>query len=90
MLKYVIERNIPDVGKLSAQELQERSRRSNQVIRDLGGALQWVQSYVTSDKIFCVYLAENKEVLLEHAAKTGLPANNIAEVKTIIDPTTAG
>ena len=89
MPKYVIEREIPGAGKLSAEELQGVSQKSCSVLQNLGPQIQWVQSYVTGDKIYCVYIAPNEEMVREHARQGGFPANSVAEVKTIIDPTTA-
>jgi hypothetical protein len=89
MPKYVIEREVPGVGKLSGAELQAISQTSCGVLRQLGPEIQWVHSYVTGDKIYCIYNAANEEIVREHATKGGFPANSIAEVKSIIDPTTA-
>ena len=89
MPKYVIEREIPDAGKLSAQELQGISQKSCGVLNQMGPQIQWVQSYVTGDKVYCVYIAPNEEMVREHARQGGFPANLVSEVKTIIDPTTA-
>jgi hypothetical protein len=89
MPKYVIEREMPGVGKLSPAELQGASQKSCSVLRDLGPEIQWLQSYVTDDKLYCVYIAPNEELIREHAAKGGFPANRISEVRTIIDPTTS-
>jgi len=89
MPKYVIEREIPGAGSLSAEELQGVSQTSCNVLNGLGTQIQWLQSYVTNDKIYCVYIAPNKEMIREHAERGGFPANSISEVKTIIDPTTA-
>ncbi len=89
MPKYVIEREIPDAGKLSAQELQAISQKSCGVLRQIGPQIQWVQSYVTDDKVYCVYIAPNEEMVREHASQGGFPANRISEVKSVIDPTTA-
>ena len=89
MPKYVIEREIPGVGGSSADALKDVSQTSCNVLQELGPQIQWVQSYVTGDKIYCVYIAPNEDMIREHAAKGGFPANSIAEVKTIIDPTTA-
>lgn len=89
MPKYVIERNIPGAGALSAEQLKGISQTSCGVLRNLGPQIQWVQSYVTGDKIYCVYVAPNKEMVLEHAKQGGFPADAVNEVKTIIDPTTA-
>jgi len=89
MPKYVIEREIPAAGKLSAEQLQAISQKSCGVLRDLGPQIQWVQSYVTDDKVYCVYIAPNEEMVREHAKQGGFPANRISEVKQVIDPTTA-
>jgi len=89
MPKYVIEREIPGVGKLSAEELRNISQKSCSVLRGLGPQIQWVESFVTDDKIYCIYRAPSAELIREHAAQGGFPANRISEVKTIIDPTTA-
>jgi len=89
MPKYVIERDIPDAGNLSAQELQAISQKSCGVLRGMGPHIQWLQSYVTGDKIYCVYIAPNEETVREHASQGGFPANRVSEVKNIIDPTTA-
>ncbi|MBI1341487.1 MAG: DUF4242 domain-containing protein [Terrimonas sp.] len=88
MSKFIIERNIPQIGTLSASEMQAGAQRSNETIRELGGSVQWVQSYVTNDKLYCVYLGTSKDAVLEHAEKSGFPASRVEEVKTIIDPTT--
>ena len=89
MPKYVIEREIPDAGKLSAQELQAISQKSCDVLNQMGSQIQWVQSYVTDDKVYCVYIAPNEEMVREHALQGEFPANRVSEVKTTIDPTTA-
>jgi Protein of unknown function (DUF4242) len=89
MPKYVIEREIPGAGKLSEDELTKISQKSCSVLRHLGPQIQWLESYVTADKIYCVYIAPNEETVREHANRGGFPANRISEVKTIIDPTTA-
>lgn len=89
MPKYLIEREIPDAGKLSSQELQAISQTSCGVLRELGPEIQWVQSFVTGDKVYCVYIAPNQEIVREHARKGGFPANRISEVTSVIDPTTA-
>lgn len=89
MPKYVIEREIPGAGNISAQDLQAISQKSCSVLTGLGPQIQWVQSYVTDDKIYCIYIAPNKEMVLEHAKQGGFPANSVAEVRTVIDPTTA-
>ncbi len=89
MPKYVIEREIPGAGKLSAQELQAISQKSCSVLNQLGPQVQWVHSYVTDDKIYCVYIAPNEEMVRQHAEQGGFPANRISQVKGMIDPTTA-
>lgn len=89
MPKYVIERELPGAGKLSSQEIQGISQKSNQVLEALGPQIQWVESYVTDDKIYCVYLSPNEELIKKHAQQGGFPANKISEVKRTIDPTTA-
>lgn len=89
MPKYVIERNIPGAGKLSAKELQGISQTSCGVLREMGPQIQWVQSYVTDDKIYCVYIAPDEQSIREHAEKGGFPADSISPVATIIDPSTA-
>ena len=89
MPKYVIEREIPGAGKLSKQELQAISQKSCGVLRDLGPQIQWVESYVTHDKVYCVYIAPNEDMVRQHAQKGGFPANKISEVRSVIDPTTA-
>jgi cell division inhibitor SulA len=88
MPKYVIERDIPGAGKLSAQELQAISQKSCSVLSNLGPQIQWLQSYVTGDKIYCVYIAPNEALVREHAKQGGFPANRVSEVATVIDPTT--
>jgi hypothetical protein len=89
MPKYVIEREIPGAGKLTPQDLKSISQKSCSVLEKLGPQIQWMQSYVTGDKVYCIYIAPNKELVLEHARQGGFPANVVAEVKTLIDPTTA-
>ncbi len=89
MPKYVIEREIPGAGNLTAEELKAISGKSCGVLQELGPTIQWVESYVTGDKIYCIYIAPNKEMVLDHAEKGGFPANSVAEVVTKIDPTTA-
>lgn len=90
MPKYVIEREIPGAGKLSAEQLRGISQKSCSVLNGLGPTIQWVESYVTADKVYCVYIAPNEALVREHAKQGGFPANKVSEVKTIIDPTTAG
>ena len=89
MPKYVIEREIPNAGKLTPQELKGISQTSCGVLSKLGPQIQWVHSYVTGDKIYCIYNAPNEAMVREHAKQGGFPANKISEVKTVIDPTTA-
>lgn len=89
MPKYVIEREIPDAGKLSAEQLQTISQKSCGVLQKLGPQIQWLESYVTDDKIYCVYIAPNEELVREHAKQGGFPANRVSEIKQVIDPTTA-
>jgi hypothetical protein len=89
MPKYVIEREIPGAGKLSSQELKAISQKSCGVLSGMGPQIQWLQSYVTGDKIYCVYIAPNEDMVREHARQGGFPANRVSEVKTVIDPTTA-
>ena len=89
MPKYVIEREIPEAGKLSEQELASISQKSCGVLNKMGPQIQWVQSYVTDDKIYCVYIAPNEEMVRTHAQEGGFPANRISEIRAVIDPTTA-
>ena len=89
MPKYVIEREIPGAGSLTAEQLKGISQTSCGVLRNLGPEIQWVQSYVTGDKIYCVYIAPNEALVREHASQGGFPANAVSEVLTVIDPTTA-
>ena len=89
MPKYVIERDIPAAGKLTSEELQAISQKSCSVLNKMGPQIQWLQSYVTDDKIYCVYIAPNEEAISEHAKQGGFPANRISEVRSVIDPTTA-
>lgn len=89
MPKFVIEREVPNVGKLTPSELQGLSQKSCNVLRVLGPEIQWVHSHVTDDKIYCVYIAPDKEIIRKHAEMGGFPANSIAQIRTTIDPTTA-
>jgi len=89
MPKFVIERNLPEAGSLTAEQLQGISQKSCGVLNQLGPQIQWVQSYVTADKIYCIYIAPDAATVREHARLGGFPADQVAEVKTIIDPTTA-
>ena len=89
MPKYVIEREIPGAGNLTSEQLKSISQTSCGVLRNLGPQIQWVQSYVTGNKIYCIYIAPNQDMVIEHAKQGGFPANAISEVITTIDPTTA-
>ena len=89
MPQFVIEREMPGVGGLGADDLKAASQGSCAVLRDLGPEIQWVHSYVTDDKIYCIYRAPSEDLIREHAQRGGLPANAIARVRTTIDPTTA-
>lgn len=89
MPKYVIERELPGAGKLSRQDLQSISQTSCGVLSEMGPQIQWVESFVTSDKIYCVYIAPNEDMIRTHAEQGGFPANRVSEVVTMIDPTTA-
>ena len=89
MPKFLIEREIPSAGDLSQQELQAISQKSCGVLRNMGPQIQWVESYVTGDKVYCVYIAPNADMIREHAAQGGFPANRVSEIKRMIDPTTA-
>ena len=89
MPKYVIEREIPDIGESSAADLMNISQKSCSVLHELGPQIQWVHSYVTGDKVYCVYNAPNEEAIRQHAEQGGFPANRISRVVTTIDPTTA-
>ena len=89
MPKYVIEREIPNAGKLTAAQLKAIAQTSCDVLSKMGSQIQWLQSFVTDDKIYCVYIAPNKEMVVEHAKQGGFPANTVSQVATIIDPTTS-
>ncbi len=89
MPKFVIEREIPGAGSLTPAQLQAISQKSCGVLSNMGPSIQWVHSYVTGDKIYCIYIAPNEEMVREHAAQGGFPANRVSQVTTIIDPTTA-
>jgi hypothetical protein len=89
MPKYVIERELPGAGKSTQQQLKEISKQSNGVLAGLGETIQWRESYVTGDKIYCVYISPNEELIRKHAKECGIPANKITQVVTVIDPTTA-
>ena len=88
MPKFVVERELPGAGKLSQQELQAVAQKSNGVLKNMGPEIQWKESYVTDNKIYCVYLAPNAQMIKEHAEKGGFPANKISEIRTMIDPST--
>ena len=89
MPKFVIERDLPGAGKLSPEELRGISQKSCDVLRKLGPEINWVQSYVTDDKIYCIYVAPSAEMIREHAQEGGFPANRISEIRSVIDPTAA-
>jgi hypothetical protein len=86
--KFIIERNLPNAGKLGAGELSAIAVKSNGVLKEMGPGIQWLRTFVTGDKLYCEYIAENAEAVREHARRGGFPANSVAEVKTTIDPTT--
>ena len=89
MPKYVIEREIPGAGNLSSAELQGVAQTSCNVLKEMGPQIQWVESYVTGDKVYCIYISPNEDMIREHAKQGGFPANRISEIKTTIDPTTS-
>lgn len=89
MPKFVIEREIPGAGKLSDRDLKAISQKSNRALSQLGSQVQWLQSYVTGDKVYCVYIAPNEELIREHARLGGFPANSVSQIAATIDPTTA-
>ena len=89
MPRFLIERDLPGAGRLSAEELQQISQKSCSVLQELGPQVQWVQSYVTDDKIYCVYVAPNADMVREHARRGGFPANVVSQIRAGIDPTTA-
>jgi hypothetical protein len=89
MPKFVIEREIPEAGKFSPQQLQAASQTSCGVLRDLGPQIQWLHSYVTDDKVYCIYIAPDEETIRKHAQQGGFPANRISQIRSTIDPTTA-
>ena len=89
MPRYVIERDLPGAGGLSPEEIQQVSQKSCSVLRELGPEIQWVHSYVTDDKIYCIYIAQSAEIVREHARRGGFPANTVSEVRADMDPTTA-
>jgi len=89
MPKYIIEREIPGAGKLTSNELQGISQKSCSILSEMGTGIQWLESYVTNDKLYCVYIAPNEEMVIKHATTGGFPANSVSEVVRMIDPTTA-
>ncbi|HZZ37677.1 MAG TPA: DUF4242 domain-containing protein [Acidobacteriaceae bacterium] len=89
MPKFVIERELPGAGQLTPEQVQAVSQKSCGVLREMGPQIQWVQSYVTDDRIYCIYIAPNEQAVLEHARQGGFPANRISQVRMMIDPTTA-
>ena len=89
MPKYVIEREVPNAGNLTDVQLRELSQKSAMVLRELGPDIQWLHSYVTGDKVYCVYLASDEAIIREHARRTGIPANRVSAVRRMIDPSTA-
>ena len=89
MPKFVIEREIPEAGKLSPEQLQAISQTSCGVLREMGPQIQWVHSYVTDNKIYCIYVAPDEDTVRKHAQKGGFPANQISRIRAVIDPTTA-
>jgi hypothetical protein len=89
MPKFVIERDIPEAGSLSSEQLQAISQKSCGILREMGPEIQWVESYVTDDKIYCVYLAPDEDAVRKHAQQGGFPANRISQIRSVIDPTTA-
>ncbi len=89
MPQYVIEREMPGAGQLDADDLRQASQTSCSVLKDLGPTIQWVHSYVTNDKIFCIYRAPNEDMIREHARRGGFPCNKVSEIRNMIDPTTA-
>lgn len=89
MPKYVIERELPGAGKLTQDELHAISQKSCSVLREMGPEIQWIQSYVSDDKVYCVYYAPNEDLLREHAQRGGFPVNRVAQVRSVIDPATA-
>lgn len=89
MPKFIIERNVPSFGHSSPEELKQACTVSNNAIKNMNNRLQWLESYVTNDKIYCVYIAPDKDAVMEHSKKSGFPADSVQEVRTMIDPTVA-
>lgn len=90
MRKFIIEREIPDIGSADRDALRQAAQKSNGVLRELGPDIQWVESYVAGDKTFCVYMAADEEIIREHVKRSGFPATRISEIRKMIDPTTGG
>lgn len=88
MRKFIIERDIPNIGKLEGEPLRAGAHKSNEALRELGPDIQWVQSFVTGDKLFCIYLAKNENLIHEHSRRSGFPAHRVTEIRRVIDPTT--
>ena len=88
MKRYIVERDIPDIGSADREALRDAAKKSNGVLADLAPKIQWLESYVAGDKTFCVYMAEDEEVIQEHARRSGFPATTVTEIRKIIDPTT--
>jgi hypothetical protein len=89
MPKFVIERDIPEAGRMSSEQLQAISQKSCGILREMGPQIQWIQSYVVDDKIYCIYVAPDEDAVRKHADKSGFPANRISRIRSVIDPTTA-
>ena len=89
MKKYIIERELPEIGSAEREALKEAAKKSNAALAELGSDIQWVESYVAGDKTFCVYLAKDEDIIRKHAEISGFPANTITEIRKMIDPTTA-
>jgi hypothetical protein len=89
MPKFVIERDIPEAGRMSSEQLQAISQKSCGILREMGPQIQWIQSYVVDDKIYCIYVAPDEDAVRKHADKGGFPANRISRIRSVIDPTTA-
>jgi hypothetical protein len=89
MQRFIIERDLPDIGSADREALRNAAQRSNKVLKDLGPDIQWLESYVADNKTFCVYLAKDEEIIREHARQSGFPANKITPIRKVIDPTTA-
>ena len=88
MHKYIVERDIPEIGSAARKELRKSAKKSNEVLRDMGPGIQWVESYVADDKAFCVYIADTEDLVHKHAETSGFPANKVTEIITVYDPST--